>query len=128
MGYLVGLKEYLDKAYTNSIFDQVLDSRQPWRFHLHDYQNFTLDKVGGYDLGLDPNANPVHAANAAVIAYWGVDDIEEKYQRLLSIGAKEHSKIQHAGENIKVATVLDPFGNVFGIISLISKSSEEWSP
>lgn len=35
MGYLLGLKEYLDKAYNNSIFNQALDSKQPWTFHLH---------------------------------------------------------------------------------------------
>jgi hypothetical protein len=35
MGYLVGLKEYLDEVYTNSIFDQALGSKQPWEFHLH---------------------------------------------------------------------------------------------
>lgn len=72
--------------------------------------------VGGYELGLDPNTNPIHIANAGVIAYWGVENIEEEYQRLLSLGAKEHTKIQDVGENIKVATVLDPFGNIFGII------------
>ncbi len=35
MGYLLDLKEYLDEVYTNSIFDQTLDSKQPWEFHLH---------------------------------------------------------------------------------------------
>jgi len=38
MEYLLGLKEYLDEAYTNSIFDQALDSKQPWGFHLHGYR------------------------------------------------------------------------------------------
>jgi len=35
MGYLAGLKEYLDEGYNNSFFDQALDSKQPWAFHLH---------------------------------------------------------------------------------------------
>ncbi len=72
--------------------------------------------VGGYELGLDPNATPIHEKNAGVVAYWGVDDIEKEYHRLLSIGAKEHSEIKDVGGNIKVASVLDPFGNVFGLI------------
>ena len=38
MGYLAGLKEYLDEGYTNSIFDQALDSKQPWGFHLHGHR------------------------------------------------------------------------------------------
>ena len=32
------------------------------------------------------------------------------------IGAKEHGEIQDVGEDIKVATVVDPFGNLVGII------------
>ncbi len=72
--------------------------------------------IGGFELGLNPNATPVTNENAGVVAYWGVDNIEEEYQRLLSIGAKEHGNIQDVGENIKVATVVYPFGNLFGII------------
>ena len=72
--------------------------------------------VGGYELGLDPHADPVHEANAGVVAYWGVDDIAAEYKRLLSIGAKAHSEPRDVGEEIKVATVLDPFGNVLGLI------------
>jgi len=72
--------------------------------------------VGGFELGLDPNAKSVSTESAGVVAYWGVDNIEEEYQRLLSIGAKAHSKIRDVGENIKVTTVVDPFGNIFGII------------
>ncbi len=70
-----------------------------------------------FELGLDLNAKPVHSEGAGVVAYWGVDNIEEEYQRLLSIGAKEHGEIKSVGENIKVATVVDPFGNLVGIIS-----------
>jgi predicted enzyme related to lactoylglutathione lyase len=81
-----------------------------------DEQFYVGFNVGGYELGLDPHANPINVANAGVIAYWGVENIEEEYQQLLSIGAKEHTTIQDVGENIKVATVLDPFGNIFGLI------------
>lgn len=35
MGYLLGLQEYLDKSYNISIFDQAVDSREPWEMHLH---------------------------------------------------------------------------------------------
>lgn len=72
--------------------------------------------VGGFELGLDPNAKPVQSENTGVVAYWDVDNIEDEHQRLLSIGAKEHGEIQDVGEDIKVATVIDPFGNLVGII------------
>jgi hypothetical protein len=38
MGYLLGLKEYLDEAYTDSIFDQAVDSKQPWELFLHGHR------------------------------------------------------------------------------------------
>ena len=72
--------------------------------------------VGGYELGLDPNASPVSKASAGVVGYWGVEDIHSQYQRLLRLGAKEHSAVRDVGEGILVGTVLDPFGNIFGLI------------
>jgi hypothetical protein len=35
MGYLSGLQEYLDEHYGQSAFDQVLNSKKPWEFHVH---------------------------------------------------------------------------------------------
>lgn len=72
--------------------------------------------VGGYELGLNPNVSPNSAENAGVVAYWGVEDIAAEFKRLLEIGGKEHSAIQDAGDGIQVATLLDPFGNIIGLI------------
>jgi predicted enzyme related to lactoylglutathione lyase len=72
--------------------------------------------MGGYELGLQPvDAAPSEKADGAV-AYWGVDDAEAAYQRLIDLGAKSHESVQDVGEGIKVATVKDPFGNVLGVI------------
>lgn len=71
--------------------------------------------VGGFELGLDPDGEP-HIGSTGVIAYWGVDDINFEFDRLLSMGSKSHEEVKHVGGNIHVATLLDPFGNVFGII------------
>jgi len=70
--------------------------------------------VGGYELGLDPNAEPGGAGGG--VAYWGVADAGRALERLLSLGASEHSPLQDVGEGIRVATVLDPLGNKLGII------------
>lgn len=35
MGHLLGLDEYLDEAYNQSVFDQALASDQAWGVHLH---------------------------------------------------------------------------------------------
>lgn len=69
--------------------------------------------VGGFELGLLPDAEP---GAAGVKAYWGVADIERELQRLLALGARPHDAIQDVGEGIKVASVLDPFGNRFSLI------------
>ncbi len=71
--------------------------------------------VGGYELGLDPNADD-KSKGKNVTAYWGVENIQQSFEHLLNLGAKKNSDIQDVGEGIKVATVLDPFGNIFGII------------
>lgn len=71
--------------------------------------------VGGFELGLDPNGENVVRGNNAV-AYWGVGDIRAAYQNLLEAGAESISEPANVGGEIFVATVRDPFGNVFGII------------
>ena len=71
--------------------------------------------VGGYELGLDPDMEGVSRGNNAV-AYWGVKDAAIAYERMIELGAKKHSDVTDVGGGICVATVTDPFGNVFGII------------
>lgn len=73
--------------------------------------------VGGYELGLDPNPKK-HSSGPweGPITYWGVAKIEEAYDKVIAIGARPHLPIQEVGEGIKVASVLDPFGNIVGII------------
>jgi predicted enzyme related to lactoylglutathione lyase len=71
--------------------------------------------VGGFELGLDPDASGV-AVGSNAVAYWGVLDIEVAYQRLQTLGARLHSPIKEVGGGIQVAQVTDPFDNVGGII------------
>ena len=71
--------------------------------------------VGGYELGLMLDA-PLPQNEGGVLTYWGVDDAHAAYQSLLSLGAIEHTPVSDVGKGILVATVLDPFGNIFGII------------
>lgn len=67
--------------------------------------------VGGYELGLMPDA-----AQPTAGPYWGVNSIESAYARLLELGATPRAEITDVGEGIRVADVIDPFGNVLGII------------
>jgi predicted enzyme related to lactoylglutathione lyase len=72
--------------------------------------------VGGYELGLDPDASATPRGNGGAVAYWGVADAEATFRRLIALAATERSAVQEVGEGIRVATVFDPFGNIFGII------------
>ena len=72
--------------------------------------------VGGYELGLQPAESESNANGDGVVAYWGVDDAALALKSLLAQGATLHEDLQDVGEGIKVATVKDPFGNVFGVI------------
>ena len=72
--------------------------------------------VAGYELGLDPDASSTPGGSQGGVVYWGVSDAEGAHRRLISLGAAPRSPVTEVGEGIKVATVLDPFGNLFGII------------
>ena len=71
--------------------------------------------VGGYELGLDPDVAGVTKGNTPV-AYWGVADAKAAYARLIALGATAHGELQDVGGGILVGSVVDPFGNVVGII------------
>lgn len=72
--------------------------------------------VGGFELGLSPDGGKGSRPDSGVTVYWGVDDADAALERLVGLGATENSGVQNVGEGILLATVLDPFGNVFGVI------------
>ena len=69
--------------------------------------------VQGFELGLVPDATP--SADGAQ-ALWGVGSVGPALEHLTSIGGSILEPITEVGGGIKVAAVLDPFGNRFGII------------
>lgn len=71
--------------------------------------------VGGYELGLDPDMDGVTIGNSTGI-YWGVADANASFAEFVAKGAKIASEPRDVGGGIIVASVLDPFGNIFGII------------
>ena len=69
--------------------------------------------VGGFELGLVPDAQP---GSAGAQPLWGVAHIEGAHARLLELGATALEPVTEVGGGIKVAAVRDPFGNRFGMI------------
>ena len=78
-------------------------------------------RVGDYEheLGLidTMHAPPGHAIDpGGAILYWHVDDVRAVRQRLLDKGAKELEPVTERGHGFVTASVVDPFGNVLGIM------------
>jgi predicted enzyme related to lactoylglutathione lyase len=72
--------------------------------------------IGGYELGLQPEESPVTNKPESVTAYWGVDDVQGEFNRLLAAGATAFESPQDVGGDIIVAKVKDPWGNIIGLI------------
>lgn len=67
-------------------------------------------EVGGFELGLVPDGTPAKGA------LWGVTKVDDEVARLVELGAKVTEAPHDVGDGIRVAAVLDPFGNTFGVI------------
>ena len=74
------------------------------------YVGFT---VGGFELGLVPAGQP---GTAGVCAYWGVPDAAAVFDQLVSLGATADEPVTAVGQGIKIASVVDPFGNRLSVI------------
>ena len=70
--------------------------------------------IGGYELGLLPEENPAKEKSESVLAYWGVEDVQKRFEKLIELGAKAHEEPHDVG--VIVASVKDPWGNIIGII------------
>ncbi|MGG3527234.1 VOC family protein [Bacillus pseudomycoides] len=79
-------------------------------FRLGDYQH----KLGLIDSRYAPDGSVNGPAGALV--YWHVDDVTATFKRLLSMGAKEYEAPTERGEGFITASVVDPFGNILGIM------------
>lgn len=71
------------------------------------------DELGIMDRTFMPAAS---AGSGTSITYWHVDDIEATMSDLLARGAVEHDAVTSRGEGFVTASVVDPFGNVIGLM------------
>lgn len=72
--------------------------------------------IGGFELGLDPDPKGVKPGPGGSVAYWKVTKIDAALEEFTKAGAKVKSPARDVGDEIKVATVTDPFGNLIGLI------------
>ncbi len=72
--------------------------------------------IRGYELGLLPEEVSKNEKSDSILSYWGVEDIEAEYQKLIDLGAVEHEKPTNVGGELMVASVRCPWNNIIGII------------
>ena len=75
----------------------------------------SLDELGI----IDSNYRPAGSTGpGGAVMHWHVDDLEATVERLLSMGAKEYQPITpHGDSGFVTASVVDPFGNVLGVMT-----------
>jgi predicted enzyme related to lactoylglutathione lyase len=78
-------------------------------------------RVGDYqhELGIVDRRFAAHGRSdgpGGAVVYWHVDDIRACFERLLSMGATVHDQPVERGPGFVTASVVDPFGNVLGVM------------
>ncbi|MFR9775063.1 VOC family protein [Micromonospora sp. MS34] len=79
-------------------------------FRIGDHQH----ELGIIDSRFAPRPRPAEAGGAVV--YWHVDDVEAAFARLLGLGATAYEKPVERGPGFVTASVVDPFGNLLGVM------------
>jgi predicted enzyme related to lactoylglutathione lyase len=54
--------------------------------------------------------------DGGAVVYWHVDDVRATFDRLLTMGAREYEGPSDREEGFVTASVVDPFGNVLGLM------------
>ena len=104
------------KWYTNFLATEPYyafpDSENPAyiEFRLGDFE---------HELGIiDKKYQPKLASGkiGGTVVFWHVDDINQVFDKLIDMGAKEYEKITEREDGFVTASVVDPFGNILGIM------------
>jgi predicted enzyme related to lactoylglutathione lyase len=82
-----------------------------FEFRIGDYEH----ELGIIDAAYAPGGHMPPAGGA--IVFWQVDDLEATLARLLDLGATVWEPIMVRGEGFVTASVVDPFGNLLGIMT-----------
>lgn len=73
----------------------------------------------GHELGLIDSSYAPHDTGggpSGVLVYWHVDDVVATLRRLTELGAIEHEGVRERGSGFVTASVVDPFGNLLGVM------------
>lgn len=100
----LGIAPYFKRPEDEAVVPQYVE------FRLGDYQH----ELGLIDSRYAPGGSATGPAGAVI--YWHVDDVKATLEKLLSMGATEYQAPTDRGEGFITAAVVDPFGNILGIM------------
>ncbi len=105
-------REWYNEVFGSEPYFQRPDTENPAyiEYRVGDYQQ----EVGVINQQYRPQSSA--GSSGGAILYWHVDDIEQSLERLLSLGGKPYQPITKWGEGFITAAVIDPFGNILGIM------------
>src|SRR6478735_5907752 len=66
----------------------------------------------GFEIGLVPDGDP----GEGPVTYWGVEDADAAYARLVARGATAKEPIHDVGGGIRLGSVREPGGSILGVI------------
>lgn len=110
---LLAAREWYTELLGTEAYFQQPSTEQPAyiEFRLGDNE----DEFGIIDRRYAPSA--MQPGPGGAVLFWHVDDIEASFARLKALGATEYDPITPRGESgFVTASVIDPFGNVLGIM------------
>ncbi|MEU8819344.1 VOC family protein [Actinoplanes sp. NPDC048796] len=84
------------------------DGYAEWRVGDHQAE------LGLIDARFRPPGTPTGPVGS--VLYWHVDDLDAELAHLVELGATVNEPARHRGGGFVTATVVDPFGNLFGIM------------
>ncbi|MEU5613386.1 VOC family protein [Streptomyces sparsogenes] len=83
-------------------------------FRIGDYQH----ELGIIDrrFAVPGRSGQGEGGEGGAVVYWHVDEVQATFERLLSLGATVHEKPVERGPGFVTASVVDPFGNILGVM------------
>jgi methyltransferase (TIGR00027 family) len=84
----------------------------------------TIFKLNDCSLSLAKSGNVPPENTGRIEVFWEVDDIDMAFQKLVQNGARIQSPVSPV-MNIRMAKVIDPFGNMIGLTGPAAKKEEQ---
>jgi predicted enzyme related to lactoylglutathione lyase len=102
---------YTELLGTEPYFSRSVEGTPAYvEFRIGDYQH----ELGILDCRFAAPGRPGQIGGA--VAYWHVDGVQASFDRLLALGATAHEEPVERGPGFVTASVIDPFGNLLGVM------------